>query len=102
MSNILDDIDIHRYTGTANLDIYIQQQLFNNWNPVLPSTFHGGLISNYTFNINVYNNNKSSPSKQRHMIIEDDSHDNNSLNGYFNSHSPPTCKMLCYVKSCSN
>ena len=36
----------------------------------------------------------SFPSKQRHMIIEDDSHDNNSLNGYFNRHSPPTCKML--------
>ena len=28
------------------------------------------------------------------MIIEDDSHDNNSLSGYFNSHGPPTGKML--------
>ena len=45
----------------------MHQKLLNNWNAVLPSTFHSALISNYTFNINVYNNNKYSPSKSDNM-----------------------------------
>ena len=62
---------IYVVTQEQEISIYIQQQLLNNWNPVLPYTFRGALISNYTFNIDVYNNKKSSPSN--HVIIEDDS-----------------------------
>ena len=69
-------IDIRRYTRTGNIDIHYPTTAleYSNWNPVLSSTFHGALISNYSFNINVYNNKKSSPSKRRRVIIEDNSH----------------------------
>ena len=80
MSNILGDTDSRNSRNTQpivtqeqEIPISIQQQLLNNWIPVLPSTFHGALISNCTFNINVYNNNKSPPSKRRRVIVEDDS-----------------------------
>ena len=80
MSNILGDTDSRNLrnsqstvTQEQEIPMSIQQQLLNNWNPVLPSTFHGALISNCTFNINVYNNSKSPPSKRRRVIIEDDS-----------------------------
>ena len=45
MSNILANILIYIDTQEHEISIYIQQQLLNNWNPVLPSTFHGALIS---------------------------------------------------------
>ena len=80
MSDILGDTDSRNLrnsqsavTQEQEIPISIQQQLLNKWNPVLPSTFHGALISNCTFNINVCNNNKSPPSKRRRVIIEDDS-----------------------------
>ena len=72
MSNIFISV----VTPEQEISIYIYPTTaleYSNWNPVLPSTFHGALISNYSFNINVYNNKKSSPSKRRRVIIEDDS-----------------------------
>ena len=46
--NILGDILISVVTQEQEISKYIQQQLFNNWNPVLPLTFHGAqIIFNY-------------------------------------------------------
>ena len=50
----------------------IQQQMFENWNPVLPPTFHGAQISNCTFNINISYASSSPVQKRRRLVIIDD------------------------------
>ena len=83
--------NIHEQPKTNDIDIRHRNRksryISKNSSWIIGILFYHQLFM-VLYNINVYNNKKSSPSKH-------------ALNGYFNtSHSPPTCKMLYYVCTC--
>ena len=65
---------INNNNNNMILEPEIQQQMFENWDPVMPATFNGAQISNCTFNINIcYNTCSSPPRKRKRVLIIDDS-----------------------------